>query len=127
MLRVFVYVLGLNAFVCFKCDVRRDVVWSVLRVFVVKSCCFFCLFLWCVVFACSWVFKVFVRFRCDLRCDAARCEFVCVCCLCVCVFVCLLLWFVYVCGGYVVLGDVVWCVFGFVFCCVCVCFYVCCF
>ena len=29
--------------------------------------------------------NVFVRFRCDLRCDAARFEFVCVCCLCVCV------------------------------------------
>ena len=55
------YVLGLNALVCFNCDVWRDVVWSVLRVFVLKSCCFLCLFLWCVVFACPCVLLKCVR------------------------------------------------------------------
>ena len=79
--------------------------------------CFLCSFcLWCVVFACLSVFKVFVRFRCEITCDAARFEFVYVCCMCVCLLLCL----VYVCGGCEVLGDVVWRVFGCVFCCVCV-------
>ena len=32
VLRLFVYVLGLIALVCFICDVRCDVVWFVLRV-----------------------------------------------------------------------------------------------
>ena len=42
VLRVFVYVLGLKVFVCFNCDVWRDVVWPVLRVFVLKSLLFMC-------------------------------------------------------------------------------------
>ena len=63
-------------------------------VFFVETCVFL-VFLWCVSVACSCVFIVFVRFRCDLVCDAARFEFGCVCCVCVCVplaLVCLYVW-----------------------------------
>ena len=74
--------------------------------------------LWCVALACSCVFNVFVRFRCDLVCDAARFEFVCVCCVCACVPLALFCLCVVVVRFGVMLYGVC---FGCVFCCVCVC------
>ena len=54
VMRVFVYVFGLNVFVWFNCDVWRDVVWPVLRVFLLFDS-LYVLFLWRVAFACSCV------------------------------------------------------------------------
>ena len=64
MLRVFVNVFGLTVFVWFNCDVWRDVVWPVLRVFCFEK--FFFFFCFCgvlrlrvrVCLMCSCVFGV---------------------------------------------------------------------
>ena len=83
-----------------------------------KCVLFLFVLLWCVAFACSCVFNVFVRVRCDLVCDAARIECVCVCCLCVCVPLALF-WLCVVVVRYWVMLYGVW--FGCVCCRVCLC------
>ena len=54
-----VYVLGLQMFVCFNCDVWRDVVWSVLRGLCLKNICFFPVVCCVCVFACLMCLCVF--------------------------------------------------------------------